>query len=172
MKTRSGLKKIKKSTRKGLRSYWVKSDPKGSFKSMEHPSRREDQGRALGHGMGNLGAGLGALVGAHHAAKYGMRAAASRGVGAHEAAFGAALVGGHFGGQAGRQAGRLSGHVLARTLNMRESTERALGSFAHLAGTGLKMYGLYRTVVEGAGLYNKHHQSFHRAYDAYRNYTR
>lgn len=172
MKTRSGLKKIKKSTRKGLRSYWVKSDPKGSFKSMEHPSRREDQGRALGHGMGNLGAGLGALVGAHHAAKYGMRAAASHGVGAHEAAFGAALVGGHFGSQAGRQVGRVTGHVMARAGNLSQGTERTLGSFASLAGTGLKVYGLYQHAMAGLQLYGKHREGFHSAYNAYRNYAR
>ena len=168
---RSGLKKVKKSTRSGTRSYWVRSEP---LHSPSHPVMKsyEDQGRSLGHGMGNLGSGLGLVLGSRFGAAHGSRLAHRHGLPRDEATFGAALVGGHFGSQAGRQVGRVTGHVMARAGNLSQGTERTLGSFASLAGTGLKVYGLYQHAVAGMQLYGKHREGFHSAYRAYQNYTR
>lgn len=170
--SRAGLKKIKKSTKRGARSYWVKANETPAKLRSAVLHDRADQGRTLGHGMAALGSGAGLLLGSRLGQQHGVKLAGVHNIPRAEAAFGAALVGGHVGSKVGRHTGRVTGHVLARAGNMSQSTESILGSFAHIAGTGMKLYGYYNHARQGIEMYGKHRDSFHRAYDAYNTYMR
>lgn len=140
MKSHSGLKKVVKSVRgkKGAvrRSYWVKAPLQ----------QNSERGRALGHGMANLGSALGAHFGAKYGEIAGARMAAQHGIPPTPSRIIGAYGGAHFGNKMGRQAGGIVGSVVARETHMKEHTERNLARAAHFAASGVRLYNLAKAV--------------------------
>lgn len=134
MKTRSGLKKIKKSTRKGLRSYWVRQDPN----------------KILRYGTALLGSAVGAKAGptlGSYSGKFIAKSGAKFATGNNERAnrlgkigsVSGYFAGGAVGGATGLIAGNRIGHRISK-MNLSNRQKMAIGTFAAIAGTGLHVH--------------------------------